>query len=276
MISSTPYYSIALNAYGYSLLLQNKKLSYAEELIRRAINIDPGNAAILDSLAWALYLDGSYKDAYEYASLAYTKDQDPEIVTHYYKILMKNGYKKKARDILEESLINNPKNTELLELMDDITMKQLTCKSFAKVNLCLHVLDKRDDGFHNIQSIFQTINFFDTLKFVVTENSSITLECNCADLNNNDNIIIKTWHILANKFNIKKGIHISLIKNVPLGSGLGGGSSNAAVTLLAINKLFNLQLSSYEFQSIAESLGSTCLFLGGWICLCVWKREYNR
>ena len=54
-------------------LLHNKKLTYAEELIRRAINIDPGNAAILDSLAWALYLDGSYKDAYEYASLAYTK-----------------------------------------------------------------------------------------------------------------------------------------------------------------------------------------------------------
>ena len=65
---------------------------------------------------------------------------------------------------------------------------------------------------------------------------------------------------LGNKFNIKKGIHISLIKNVPLGSGLGGGSSNAAVTLLAINKLFNLQLSSYEFQSIAESLGSDVPF----------------
>ena len=141
-----------------------------------------------------------------------------------------------------------------------LQMKQLTCKSFAKVNLCLHVLDKRDDGFITFKSIFQTINFFDTLKFVVTENSSITLECNCADLNNNDNIIIKTWHMLASKFNIKKGIHISLIKNVPLGSGLGGGSSNAAVTLLAINKLFNLQLSSYEFQSIAKTLGSDVPF----------------
>ena len=121
MISSNPYNSIALNAYGYSLLLQNKKLSYAEGLIRRAINIDPGNAAILDSLAWALYLDGSYKDAYKYASLAYVKDQDPEIVTHYYKILLKNGFANKARDILEKSLINNPKNTELLKLMDDST-----------------------------------------------------------------------------------------------------------------------------------------------------------
>ena len=121
MISSNPYNSIALNAYGYSLLLQNKKLSYAEDLIRRAINIDPGNAAILDSLAWALYLDGSYKDAYKYASLAYIKDQDPEIVTHYYKILLKNGFANKARDILEKSLISNPKNTELLKLMDDST-----------------------------------------------------------------------------------------------------------------------------------------------------------
>ena len=122
MISSNPYNSIALNAYGYSLLLQNKKLSYAEELIRRAINIDPGNAAILDSLAWALYLDGSYKDAYEYASLAYTKDQDPEIVTHYYKNFNEEWLQKESeghsRRITDKQ---SKKNTELLELMDDIT-----------------------------------------------------------------------------------------------------------------------------------------------------------
>ena len=101
--------------------MHHKQLGYAEKLIRKAIDIDPGNAAILDSLAWVLYLDGSYKDAYKYASLAYIKDQDPEIVAHYYKILLKNGYVEKARDILEESLINNPKNSELLKLMDDIT-----------------------------------------------------------------------------------------------------------------------------------------------------------
>ena len=71
MINFDPYNSIALNAYGYSLSLHEKQLGYAEKLIRKAIDIDPGNAAILDSLAWVLYLDGSYKEAYEYASLAW-------------------------------------------------------------------------------------------------------------------------------------------------------------------------------------------------------------
>ena len=119
MITFDPYNSIALNAYGYSLSLHEKQLAYAEKLIRKAIDIDPGNPAILDSLAWVLYLDGSYKDAYEYASLAYTKDQDPEIVSHYYKILLKNGFKQKAKKVLEKSLMNNPENDELLQLLDE-------------------------------------------------------------------------------------------------------------------------------------------------------------
>ena len=144
-------------------------------------------------------------------------------------------------------------------------MKQLNCKSYAKVNLCLHILGQREDGFHNIQSIFQTIDLFDTLTFTVEDNSRITLECDCVDLKNKNNIIIKTWDILASKFNIKKGIHVSLKKNIPVGSGLGGGSSNAAVTLLAIDKLFNLQLSKDELLSVAETLGSDVPFflIGG-------------
>ena len=73
MIKSDPYNSVALNAYGYSLSLHNKQLDYAEKLIRRAIDIDPGNAAILDSLAWILYLDGSYKDAYKYHNFGISK-----------------------------------------------------------------------------------------------------------------------------------------------------------------------------------------------------------
>ena len=119
MINFDPYNSIALNAYGYSLTLHHKQLGYAEKLIRKAIDIDPGNAAILDSLAWVLYLEGSYKDAYKYASLAYIKDQDPEIVLHYYKILLKNGLKQKAEKILEQSLINHPTNDDLLQLLNE-------------------------------------------------------------------------------------------------------------------------------------------------------------
>ncbi len=116
MISFNPYNSVALNAYGYSLTLQNSNLGFAEELIRRAIDIDPGNAAILDSLAWVLYLGGNYKDAYKYSSLAYSKDQDPEIVQHYYIILLKNGLKDEASNIIEKSVRDNPNNKNLLKL----------------------------------------------------------------------------------------------------------------------------------------------------------------
>ncbi len=118
MINSDPYNSIALNAYGYSLTLQNSNLNFAEDLIRRAINIDPGNAAILDSLAWVLYNRGNYKDAYEYSSLAYSKDQDPEIIQHYYIILLKNGLVDEASSVLKKSVQDNPNDKNLLKLFE--------------------------------------------------------------------------------------------------------------------------------------------------------------
>ena len=116
MISLNPYNSIALNAYGYSLTLQNNNLDLAEKLIRRAIEINPGNAAILDSLAWVLYLDGNYKDAYKYSSLAYSKDQDPEIVEHYYIILLKNNLKDEASRIIKKFVRDNPSDKKIMKL----------------------------------------------------------------------------------------------------------------------------------------------------------------
>lgn len=118
MINADPYNSIALNAYGYSLSLHNINLDYADRLIRRALEVDPGNPAILDSLAWVLYLNGSYEKAYKYSKLAYSKDQDPEIVSHYYKILLKNGYADEAQKILQQSIKKNPNNESLLNLLN--------------------------------------------------------------------------------------------------------------------------------------------------------------
>ncbi len=115
-INFNPYNSIALNAYGYSLALRNNNLDLAEKLIRRAIDINPGNAAILDSLAWVLYLDGNYKDAYKYSSLAYSKDQDPEIVEHYYIILLKNGFKDEASRVIKKFVRDNPGDNKIMKL----------------------------------------------------------------------------------------------------------------------------------------------------------------
>ena len=118
MIKLNKYNSIALNAYGYSLALQNLHLDKSEKLIRKALDIRPGQAAILDSLAWVLYLKGSYKEAAKYSSLAYSKDQDPEIIEHHYLILLKNGNSNEAKSILDQSIKNNPNSEKLLKLLD--------------------------------------------------------------------------------------------------------------------------------------------------------------
>ena len=119
MITLNPYNSIALNAYGYSLALQKIHLDKSENMIRKALAIKPGQAAILDSLAWILYTKGLYEEAEKYSSLAYSKDQDPEIVEHYYIILLKNGSSDEAKFILEQSIKNNPTSKRLHNLLDN-------------------------------------------------------------------------------------------------------------------------------------------------------------
>ena len=119
MIRINEYNSIALNAYGYSLALHKLHLDKSEKLIRKALSIRPGQAAILDSLAWVLYLKGSYEEAGKYSSLAYSKDQDPEIVEHHYLILLKNGNSEEAKHILDQSIKNNPNSEKLLKLLDN-------------------------------------------------------------------------------------------------------------------------------------------------------------
>ena len=119
MIKLNKYNSMALNAYGYSLALHKINLDKSEKLIRKALDIRPGQAAILDSLAWVLYLKGSYKEAAKYSSLAYSKDQDPEIVEHHYLILLKNGNSNEAKYILERSIQNNPNSENLLKLLEN-------------------------------------------------------------------------------------------------------------------------------------------------------------
>ena len=129
--------------------LHEKQLSMLK-LIRKAIDIDPGNAAILDSLAGAL-LDGSMRMLMNMHHLHTPKIRILRLCPITIRFFLKNGYKQKAK-ILEQSLMNNPENDELLQLLMKMAMKQLSCKSFAKLNLCLHVINRRDDGYHDIQT----------------------------------------------------------------------------------------------------------------------------
>ena len=102
-----------LNALGYSLTIHTNRYTEAEKYIRKALEFDPGNAAILDSLGWVLYKKGDIKNALYYIELAYNKDQDPEIVEHFCEILIKNGYYQKSKKVMEIEVRKNPNNADL-------------------------------------------------------------------------------------------------------------------------------------------------------------------
>ena len=133
-------------------------------------------------------------------------------------------------------------------------------KSPAKVNLFLNILRKRVDGYHDIQSIFQLINLNDELVFKTRRDGIINFQCNIKSLEK-DNLIIKAIHSYKKISRMKNiGLDIFLKKNIPIGSGLGGGSSNAATTLLALNAIYGRKVKLSSLCKIALSLGSDIPF----------------
>ncbi len=139
-------------------------------------------------------------------------------------------------------------------------MNYLKVPSFAKVNLGLYIREKRKDGFHSIESIFQTISLKDTLYFKL-EGTEIKITSNNPNLPDGPaNLIHKAASIFINKKNKNLGVKIKVDKKIPIGSGLGGGSSNAAVTLLTLNRMLNYPKKTEELMKHAESLGSDVPF----------------
>lgn len=138
-------------------------------------------------------------------------------------------------------------------------MNNLKIKSIAKINFGLRVLSKREDGFHNLQTLFLPISkLYDNISFEKSE--ELSFNSNVSLLNDESNLIIKAVRLLENKFCKKLNVKIDLLKQIPIGAGLGGGSSNAASTLLALNKLFDLRLSSAQLSEFALELGSDVPF----------------
>ena len=137
--------------------------------------------------------------------------------------------------------------------------QQLKCRSFVKLNLCLHVLKKRNDGYHEIESIFESVNLYDELSFKQNNANSIRFTSDSERINPLDNLITKTYKEISSNYDIP-GIDVLLKKNIPIGAGLGGGSSNAAVTLHALNSLFKLNMTSKQLIKIAQKIGSDVPF----------------
>lgn len=140
-------------------------------------------------------------------------------------------------------------------------MNSIDLKSRAKVNLSIDVLGKREDGYHLVEMIMQTIDLYDKLKITEIEENSILIKSNSLDIPlNEDNIMYKAVNLLKNQFNIEKGIEISIEKNIPVAAGMAGGSSNAAAVLVGLNKLWNLGLSENELKHIGLKLGADVPF----------------
>ena len=134
----------------------------------------------------------------------------------------------------------------------------LVYKSPAKINLTLELINRRKDGYHNISTIMQTINIFDLITYEHDKN--IIISSNIKELNSETNLIFKAVKLMRDKFNINQGVKIYLNKNIPISSGLGGGSSNAATTLIALNLMWKLKLNLTELIPLAQSIGSDVPF----------------
>ena len=138
-------------------------------------------------------------------------------------------------------------------------MDNLVVPSFAKINLGLNIISKRDDGFHNLETIFYPLRLSDEIS--IKKSMSFSFESNDKNLlNDNSNLIIRAKESLEKFLDEKLEVNIFLSKNIPIGAGLGGGSSNAAATLLGFTKLFDIQISQNELQKIALNLGSDVTF----------------
>ncbi len=134
----------------------------------------------------------------------------------------------------------------------------------CKINLGLHILNKRNDDFHDLETIFYPLPLKEALEIILEEdkievvnftNSGLTL-----NLLPSDNICVKAYQLLKKDFKELPSIKIHLHKTIPAGAGLGGGSADGAFTLLLLDKKFNLQIPDIALEKYASRLGSDCTF----------------
>lgn len=136
--------------------------------------------------------------------------------------------------------------------MDDITLKAL-----AKINLGLDVVRRREDGYHEVRMIMQTIHLYDKLNIKKTQDSDIKITTNLSFLPvNENNLVYKAGKLLMDEFDIKEGVAVELNKVIPVAAGMAGGSTDAAAMLYGMNKLFDLGLSRRDLMERGVKIGA--------------------
>ena len=145
-------------------------------------------------------------------------------------------------------------------------MNSITVKAYAKINLGLDVLRKRPDGYHDVYMIMQSLDLHDVITINKAKEEGISIRTNLSFLPiNQDNLIYKAAALFLQTHEIKEGLYIELEKNIPVAAGLAGGSSDAAATLIGLNKLYQTGMSLAQLQKLGVKLGADipyCLMLG--------------
>lgn len=150
-------------------------------------------------------------------------------------------------------------------------MSELILDSFAKVNLSLDVINKRQDNYHNIATIFQEIDLRDGI-YISNDKKYLDggLNLTCDDKRiptGENNLVFKAWNLMKDMTD-RQGVRIHIEKNIPLSAGLAGGSSNAAATVKGLNEIWNLNLSSDQMINVCRKLGAdVSFFILGGTCL---------
>jgi 4-diphosphocytidyl-2-C-methyl-D-erythritol kinase len=140
-------------------------------------------------------------------------------------------------------------------------VRKITLHSYAKLNLYLQVLSKRRDNYHNLRTLFERINLFDTIILKNRRDSQLRIISSSADIPQDaSNLCLKAALLLQKDLSLAKGADISIIKRIPVASGMGGGSSNAAATLSGLNRLWGLGLSQAKLLSYAAKIGADVPF----------------
>ena len=154
---------------------------------------------------------------------------------------------------------------------------ELVLPSFAKINLALEVLHRRKDGFHELRTLYQSIDLQDELHFDLPRHGDCSIKLDTdgdEPCPMRDNLVYRAAVLLRDESGIKRGIRIRLVKRIPCGSGLGGGSSNAAVALIGLNRVWNLRIGASQLLSMAAKLGSDVpFFLVGGTALGIGRGE---
>jgi 4-diphosphocytidyl-2-C-methyl-D-erythritol kinase len=126
----------------------------------------------------------------------------------------------------------------------------------AKLNLFLHITSRRKDGYHNLQTIFQFLDYCDVLYFNTRSDGQLLCQSSAKDLPKEQDLVLRAAHLLKQKSGTPYGTEIRVEKKIPMGGGLGGGSSDAATTLLALNQLWQLKWSYSQLAELGLSLGA--------------------